>query len=408
MNAGTELRVETPGRYTVEVSSGRGSLIAAADVTLADGRAHRVMVPAAPRYGVTVRKAPLSLAFLPPVTAATLRRVSAQDVLYLAERPRVARRITLPVGDSITIRPVLRGTGAARTTITKAFRLLAGWGFGIATRNLQETPGLFDGTPAGIFLPHREPANPRIAVVVHLFYPALWPEFAVRLASLTTPFHLIVTTSLNDGALHDAVRAGFPDTEIVVGPNRGRDVGPFLQLLHDGRLDRFDLICKLHGKHTADAGHRAILGHIWRRASLIDLLDSEAVVARIVAAFDEDPTIGMIGSPRFRPTEDKPANEAWGKNRATTLALAARLGVPADAFHLDFYAGTMFWVRRRVLEPLKILGLKLDDFPGEDGSRDGQLHHACERIFGALPERVGQRLADATPVLAPDSGLFRG
>src|SRR5690606_9173870 len=120
-------------------------------------------------------------------------------------------------------------------------------------------------------------------------------------------------------------------------------VGPFLQLLHDGRLDRFDLICKLHGKHTAATAHRAILGHIWRRASLIDLLDSEAVVARIVAAFDKDPTIGMIGSPRFRLTEDKPTNEAWGKNRAATLALAARLRVPADTFHLDFYAGTMFW-----------------------------------------------------------------
>jgi lipopolysaccharide biosynthesis protein len=55
----------------------------------------------------------------------------------------------------------------------------------------------------------------------------------------------------------------------------------------------------------------------------------------------------------------------------------------------------MFWVRREVLEPLRRLNLILSDFCEERGRRDGELQHALERVFGALPALVGQRLEDA-------------
>ena len=87
--------------------------------------------------------------------------------------------------------------------------------------------------------------------------------------------------------------------------------------------------------------------------------------------------------------------EAWGRNRDGTLALARRLGIEAAAYKLDFYAGTMFWVRRAALEPLRALGLTSADFPEEERQRDGTLQHACERLFGALPELVGMHLMDA-------------
>jgi lipopolysaccharide biosynthesis protein len=299
--------------------------------------------------------------------------------------------------------------GGERRAFLKALRLLTGWGFGMATRNLQATPGLFDEPRPEAAAPSRRPGDsrPRIAIVVHLFYPTLWPEFSARLASLATPFHLIVTTPLTDAPFHAAIRARFPDAEIVVTANRGRDVGPFLQLLHDGRLDAFDLVGKLHGKQSAASGHLALLGHVWRRASLIDLAGSEAAVARIVAAFDADSDIGMIGSPRFRlPGARMSTEAAWGANQAATLALARRLGVSPETFRLDYFAGTMFWVRRSVLEPMRGLGLTLADFPEEDGARDGALQHACERLFGALPALSGKRLADALPVYTPDADLF--
>jgi len=135
---------------------------------------------------------------------------------------------------------------------------------------------------------------------------------------------------------------------------------------------------------------------------LIDLAGSDETVQRIIASFDADAKIGMIGSPRFRlPGSMFPEKVAWGANRTTTLALAERLGVPPHSFPLDYFAGTMFWVRRDTLEPLRRLNLSLSDFPEEGGQRDGELHHALERLFGMLPSLAGQRLEGATPRYDP-------
>ena len=85
------------------------------------------------------------------------------------------------------------------------------------------------------------------------------------------------------------------------------------------------------------------------------------------------------------------SSETWGANRERTLALAEQLGIEAPDFRLDFYAGTMFWVRGDVLEPLRKLNVTLADFPAEPGKRDGEL----QRVFGTLPGPVGKRKEDA-------------
>jgi lipopolysaccharide biosynthesis protein len=397
--------VSRPGRYVITVDAPAGDAGVAGSFSRLSVTPHgesplSVLVPTAARYLATVHRAPIELAFDLPVSSAAIRRANPIDILRGAERPRVRARLTLAVGDILTIRPLLRGSGKARREMLHALRLLTAWGFGVASRNLQDTPGLFDSPPgqlpaAAPEVAPRSTAPPRFVVALHLYYPALWPEFAAHLGAIATPFRLIVTTPLTDPAFHAAIRACFPDAAIVVTPNRGRDIGPFLQLLHDGHFDRDDLICKLHGKQTAPAGHRALLGHVWRRADLLDLAGSEATVARILAMFAGDATIGMIGSPRFRLSSPSPEHsDGWGGNRAATLALAERIGIPSAEFSLDYFAGSMFWVRRSVLEPVRKLGLTIADFPEESGARDGELQHACERLFGALPALSGMRLAE--------------
>jgi lipopolysaccharide biosynthesis protein len=393
--------VSRPGRYVITVDAPASDAGATGSFSRLSVTPHgetplSVLVPTAARYLATVHRAPVDLTFDPPVSSAAIRPANPVDALRDAERPRVRARLTLTIGDILTIRPLLRGSGKARREMLHALRLLTAWGFGVASRNLQDTPGLFDSpTAAATKAAPRSGTPPRFVVALHLYYPALWSEFAARLGAIATPFRLIVTTPLTDSAFHAAIRARFPDATIVVTPNRGRDIGPFLQLLHDGHFDRDDLICKLHGKQTAPAGHRALLGHVWRRADLLDLAGSEATVARILAMFTGDATIGMVGSPRFRlaaPTAER--SDGWGRNRAATLALAGRLGIAPAAFQLNYFAGSMFWVRRTVLDPVRQLGLTIADFPEENGARDGELQHAFERLFGALPALSGLRLAE--------------
>jgi hypothetical protein len=66
----------------------------------------------------------------------------------------------------------------------------------------------------------------------------------------------------------------------------------------------------------------------------------------------------MIGPRAFRlPSETYSEALSWSVNRPMVLALAARMGVPAERFRLDFFGGTMFWVRPEALRPLRELGL---------------------------------------------------
>lgn len=332
------------------------------------------------------------------ITAASARPAHPIDILRAAERPRVSARLRLSIGHDVTIRPLLRGTGRNGRALARIMRALNHWDFGLNSANLRETPCLLDDLgPTAVARPVLESVGePRFVVALHLFYEDLWPEFAFFLTRMSQPFHLIVTTPLVGSRLPNDVRRAFPRAEVVIVPNRGRDVGPFLHLLSQGAFDTFDFVLKLHGKRTSASGYGAALGHVWRRASLLDLAGADSTVSRIVGRFDEQADVGMIGSPRFRlPGKLMRNEEAWGTNRQATLQLAQRLGLNADAFELDFYAGTMFWARRAVLEPLRRLGLTAADFPEEDGQRDGGLHHAFERLFGAAPALVGMHLEDA-------------
>ena len=336
------------------------------------------------------------------VASASMRRAGVIDLLRAIERPRVISRIRLSIHSGFTVRPLLRGIGPAGRVLAKTMRALTLWGFGLNSQNLQRTPELLsDFDAAAIAEPlSRLPGKPRFAIALHLFYEDLWPEFSAFLGRIRQPFHLIVTTPLPDPVLGDKVRRVFAGAKVITLPNRGRDIGPFLHLLNEGELDGFEFILKLHGKRTAPSGYGAALGHVWRRASLIDLIGSDATVIEILKRFDARPDVGMIGPGRFRlPGRLMPPAAAWGANHEAVLALLARLGENAANLEPDFFAGSMFWVRREVLDPLRKLNLAFAEFPNEQGQRDGELQHALERLFGALPAIAGQRLDDAPPQL---------
>ena len=70
------------------------------------------------------------------------------------------------------------------------------------------------------------------------------------------------------------------------------------------------------------------------------------------------------------------------------------MGVPAERFRLDFFGGTMFWVRPEALRPLRELGLA-DTFLEEKGLLDGGLEHATERLFATSVVAAGYKLVNS-------------
>jgi Rhamnan synthesis protein F len=233
------------------------------------------------------------------------------------------------------------------------------------------------------------------AIVVHIYYEETWADIAGVLKRLTIPFDLIVTMVAGLGGLAEAISRDFPDASIEAMENRGRDVRPFLVLLEKGRLDRYQYVCKVHGKKSSDGGRKSYMGAIWRRRLLFDLLAAPSLAASILDMFERDPSVGMIGPRAFRlPSEAYSEELSWSVNRKTVLDLAGKMGVPADQFLLDFFGGTMFWVRPEALAPLRKLKLS-EAFPEEKGLLDGGLEHAVERLFGAAVVAAGYRLADS-------------
>ena len=241
----------------------------------------------------------------------------------------------------------------------------------------------------------REAGQNPAAIVVHLYYEDTWPDIAGALGRLTIPFDLIVTTVPGRERLIEAVLRDFPHADIETMENRGRDVRPFLALLERGRLDRYRYVCKVHGKKSSDGGRKSYMGAMWRRRLLFDLLAAPGLAEAIVERFEREPSVGMIGPAAFRlPSETYSEELSWSLNRATVLELAAKMGVSEERFRLDFFGGTMFWVRPEALRPLRQLGLA-NAFPPETGLVDGGLEHAAERLFATSVVAAGYSLASS-------------
>jgi lipopolysaccharide biosynthesis protein len=233
-----------------------------------------------------------------------------------------------------------------------------------------------------------------VAIVAHIYYEDTWPDIAGALRGLTIPFDLIVTTVAGREGLIESVRRSYPRAEIEVMENRGRDIGPFLVLLERGRLDGYRYICKIHGKKSIDAGRKTYMGEMWRRRLLFDLLGAPGAANAAIDMFEREPSIGMIGPRVFRlPNASYPEDLSVSPNRSMTLKIAQRMGVPAAKFRLDFFGGTMFWVRPEALKPLRDLRLAAE-MPYESGLVDGSLPHALERVLPTSVLVAGYKLAD--------------
>jgi lipopolysaccharide biosynthesis protein len=211
------------------------------------------------------------------------------------------------------------------------------------------------------------------------------------------PFTLLLTLTHEHPELAARARAAFPGAVIRVVENRGRDVRPFLSQLEEGAFDRFELVCKIHGKRSLGAGRLPIFGDVMRRAAFLDLIVGEPQMRGIVERFGDDASLGLIGPRHLLSAShaQAPRDVIGPLNRETVEALAARMGAPIDGKGFDFFEGTMFWARPQALAPLRRLALAASSFAPEAGLADGALEHALERLFNHATRLAGFRVEDA-------------
>jgi hypothetical protein len=274
--------------------------------------------------------------------------------------------------------------------------------------------------PAGIvcgsagFARPNETINPpsplRLGAHAHIYHSELVPEIAARLSRLPPASAIFVTIVADDPSassaeLRQAIERHIPRATIVRVPNRGRDIWPFMMLLRDGAFRDFDIVVKIHTKTSPNLQPAPIAGAAWRRRMLFELLGSKPAIRAIAGRFAETPDLGLIGAAGLRvPSYLLSRREALGSNSSAVRQLARRAGINPVA--TDFFAGSMFWVRPRALEPLLRLNLSAADFPPEQGQVDGTLQHALERLFVAAAECCGFQVEDTLDRAPTDAALL--
>jgi lipopolysaccharide biosynthesis protein len=228
----------------------------------------------------------------------------------------------------------------------------------------------------------------RVAVVLHLHYPDLWPEFEQAISSIREPFDLFVTVTAKDIAVEERIHQKFPQAQTLHFENRGRDVLPLVVLINSGVLFRYQLVCKIHSKRSLQRND----GDQWRHILVDGILGGQDLVTRIVAAFDRDPDLGMVVADGQIYGSD-PSH--WAGNLDRLRSDAPKIGIYDIPAGLAFPGGSMYWIRPFLLRQIGALKLGPKDFEPEPLPADGTTAHAVERLLGLICHDAGMRIVES-------------
>ncbi len=226
--------------------------------------------------------------------------------------------------------------------------------------------------------------NSDLAVVIHLYYPERWKQINNKLKVLDRHgYDLFITLNEKDKDLKNNLEDAHPNCKVIIVPNRGRDVLPFVILGKRLKLHRYKYVLKLHSKKSK---HRDD-GDEWFDDLIGKLLpESSQIIDDILKTLDREKTLigpsgHIINLRTFMGSNETHMHHVLSKTRDKRFAN----NVINNSKNHAYIAGTMFWASFGALEGLFDLHLKPEDFEYEKGQIDGTLAHAIERTLSILP-----------------------
>lgn len=225
-----------------------------------------------------------------------------------------------------------------------------------------------------------------VAIVIHIYYPELWPEFAEIIRRATFEFDLFVTLTYRGETtetLAEEIREEFPKATVLPVENRGRDILPFLRLINAGVLDGYDAVCKVHTKKSP---HRKD-GELWRRHLIAGVLPEQGSEKLLSKFLDRSDAAFLVADGQYYS-----GAEWWGSNYEITASLLRRLEIEINRDELYFPAGSIYWTKPIIIGLLKAMKLDAGHFDVEQGQVDATVAHAIERAMGLLARAAGQHV----------------
>ena len=237
----------------------------------------------------------------------------------------------------------------------------------------------------------------RILVIVHLFYMESIDEIIKYLRNLKYyKYDLLVTITermYREDAL-EKLKKFKTDVEIRKYQNKGFDIGPFIDVLKDIKLDKYDIVIKLHTKginKEVFAYGQFFRGRDW----FLNLFDG------VLGVFSVHNTIKMLGRksryglvaaknlivsdpPHKRELVVEGIEEKMIKNKNKSK-IFKKIYPPKN---YKFVAGSCFAIKAECLKPIQNLGLSIKDFENVERGTFS-FGHVMERAICYVVENLG-------------------
>ena len=230
-------------------------------------------------------------------------------------------------------------------------------------------------------------------VIVHVYYPQLWPELAACVRNIDGARDLVVT--YGDEAAVQGARRDFPEARFLKCENRGYDIWPFIAALRSSDLSRYDVVVKLHTKRDIDDevrydfNHAVYNGAAWRNFLLGFARTPEAWrrTRRLLAKSG----VGMVAE---RHVVMRRRDVPVSRTKGSFDAAAEFLGL--DPSHVrrsgQYVAGTMFAAKPAALRPLLKKELTAEMFETPAGHMTETFAHVMERALGLSVTAAGLKI----------------
>ena len=219
------------------------------------------------------------------------------------------------------------------------------------------------------------------SVHVHAYYTDELGEDLKRYRAYRCAKRIVFTTDTErkaDEIRKIAVMEGH-SPEVLVVPNQGRDILPFLNLFDEGGTAGEDEIwCHLHQKKSLGTVRA---GDVWRTFLMRILLGDERELSTALNLIGRE-NVGLVAA-------FDPYRVPWNASRELLPKFAPRLPGPLPDNPLLFPVGNMFWIRRKAVLAMRDLFGHNYPWPNEPIPNDGTEFHLIERIWPALAAQVG-------------------
>jgi lipopolysaccharide biosynthesis protein len=236
------------------------------------------------------------------------------------------------------------------------------------------------------------------AVIIHLYYVDSWELFRQALDMMSIEFDLFITVSPTESNFASILHRDYPNAHLLVVPNRGRDILPFLRVARELEKLGYKKVLKIHSKKST---HRTD-GQDWLSSMIRSLIPEDERIQSRLKDLLEDPKTGIIG-PKDQYIALKVNFEANGVHMTDILSgiysskTSHRILQVERAEH-GFFSGTMFWARLDALSPILRQDYSVTKFEKEQGQIDATFAHAMERVFCLVPQVENKNLYEISPL----------